>query len=206
MNVRATIAIATVGATLCVGALAADAYPSKPVRLIVPFPPGSATDAAARLVAGKLSDALGQSVVVDNRSGASGNIGVELGARAVPDGYTLSLGTTSTHAVGPGTNSKLSYDPIRDFAPLSLLGSSPYVLAVHPSVNAGNVRDFISLAKAKPGEIRYASAGNTSLAHLAGELFSGIAGVKLNHIPYKSSALSVVDLLAGRIEIGRAHV
>ncbi len=180
---------------------AADAYPAKPVRLIVPFPPGSATDAAARLVVAKLSDALGQSVVVDNRSGASGNIGVELGARAVPDGYTLSLGTTSTHAVGPATNPRLAYDPVKDFAPVSLLGSSPYVLAVHPTVNANNVRDLIALAKAKPGELRYASAGNTSLAHLAGELFSTMAGVKLSHIPYKSSALSVVDLLAGRIEI-----
>ena len=180
---------------------AADAFPTKPVRLIVPFPPGSATDAAARLVVAKLSDALGQSVVVDNRSGASGNIGVELGARAVPDGYTLSLGTTSTHAVGPATNTRLAYDPVKDFAPVSLLGSSPYVLAVHPTVNANNVRDLIALAKTKPGELRYASAGNTSLAHLAGELFSTMAGVKLSHIPYKSSALSVVDLLAGRIEI-----
>lgn len=188
-------------ALLTANAALAQTYPAKPVRLIVPFPPGSATDAAARLVAGRLSDALGQSVVVDNRAGASGNIGVELGARAVADGYTLSLGTTSTHAVGPGTNPRLPYDPVRDFAPISLLGSSPYVLAVHTSVAATNLRDFIALAKSKPGEIRYASAGNTSLAHLAGELFSGMAGVKLNHIPYKSSALSVVDLLAGRIEL-----
>ena len=188
-------------ALLTANAALAQTYPAKPVRLIVPFPPGSATDAAARLVAGRLSDALGQSVVVDNRAGASGNIGVELGARAVADGYTLSLGTTSTHAVGPGTNPRLPYDPVRDFAPISLLGSSPYVLAVHTSVAATNLRDFITLAKSKPGEIRYASAGNTSLAHLAGELFSGMAGVKLNHIPYKSSALSVVDLLAGRIEL-----
>jgi len=179
----------------------AQSYPSKPVRLIVPFPPGSATDAAARVVATRLSDTFGQSVVIDNRSGASGNIGVELGARALPDGYTLSLGTTSTHAVGPGTNPRIGYDPIRDFAPIALMGSSPYVLAVHPSVNANNLRELIALAKTKPGELRYASAGNTSLAHLAGELFSTMAAVKLSHIPYKSSALSVVDLLAGRIEI-----
>ena len=204
MNIRITL-LALLGlnalAAFFAVAGAADAYPTKPVRLIVPFPPGSATDAAARLVVAKLSDALGQSVVVDNRSGASGNIGVELGARAVPDGYTLSLGTTSTHAVGPATNTRLAYDPVKDFAPISLLGSSPYVLAVHPTVNANNVRDLIALAKTKPGELRYASAGNTSLAHLAGELFSTMAGVKLSHIPYKSSALSVVDLLAGRIEI-----
>jgi len=179
----------------------AQAYPTKSVRLIVPFPPGSATDAAARVVVARLSDALGQSVVVDNRSGASGNLGVELGARAAPDGYTLLIGTTSTHAVGPGTSSRLPYDPVKDFAPVSMLGSSPYVLAVHPSVAAANVREFIALAKSKPGDLRYASAGNTSLAHLAGELFSTMAGVKLNHIPYKSSALSVIDLLAGRIEV-----
>ena len=183
------------------GAVDAQAYPTKPVRLIVPFPPGSATDAAARVVVVKLSDALGQAVVVDNRSGASGNIGVELGARAAPDGYTLSIGTTSTHAIGPGTSRRLAYDPIKDFAPVSLLGSSPYVLAVHPSVTASNVREFIALAKTRPGEFRYASAGNTSLAHLAGELLSNMTGVKLNHIPYKSSALAVVDLLSGRIEV-----
>ncbi len=183
------------------GAAKAQGYPLKSVRLIVPFPPGSATDAAARLVAAKLSDTLGQSVVVDNRAGASGNIGVELGARAVADGYTLLIGTTSTHAVGPGTSRNLAYDPIRDFAPVSLIGSSPYVLAVHPSVSASNLRELIALAKTKPGALRYASAGNTSLAHLAGELFSGVAGVQLTHIPYKSSALAVVDLLAGRIEL-----
>ena len=183
------------------GAVDAQAYPTKPVRLIVPFPPGSATDAAARVVVVKLSDALGQAVVVDNRSGASGNIGVELGARAAPDGYTLSIGTTSTHAISPGTSRRLAYDPIKDFAPVSLLGSSPYVLAVHPSVTASNVREFIALAKTRPGEFRYASAGNTSLAHLAGELLSNMTGVKLNHIPYKSSALAVVDLLSGRIEV-----
>jgi tripartite-type tricarboxylate transporter receptor subunit TctC len=176
-------------------------YPTKPIRLIVPFPPGSATDAAARLVAAKLADAFGQSVVIDNRAGASGNIGVELGARAVPDGYTILLGTASTHAVGPATNPRLSYDPLKDFAPVSLIGSSPYVLAVHPSVAAATVKELIALAKTRPGELRYASAGNTSLAHLAGELFSTQAGVKLNHIPYKSSVLAVVDLLAGRIEL-----
>jgi tripartite-type tricarboxylate transporter receptor subunit TctC len=182
-------------------AAAAQSYPTKSIRLIVPFPPGSATDAAARLVAAKLAEALGQSVVVDNRAGASGNIGVELGARAVPDGYTILLGTASTHAVGPATNPRLSYDPLKDFAPVSLIGSSPYVLAVHPSVAAATVKEFIALAKTRPGELRYASAGNTSLAHLAGELFSTLAGVKLTHIPYKSSVLAVVDLLAGRIEV-----
>lgn len=177
------------------------AWPAKPIRFIVPFPAGSASDGAARVVAVRLSDALGQQVVIDNRSGASGSIGVELGARAAPDGYTLTLGTTSTHAVAASVNAKLGYDPVKDFAPISLISISPYVLAVHPAVTAGNLQEFIALAKTKPGELSYASAGNASLAHLAGELFSMMAGVKLNHIPYKSSALAVVDLLSGRITL-----
>ena len=177
------------------------AWPVKSIRFIVPFPGGSASDAAARVVAVKLGDALGQQVVVDNRAGASGNIGVELGARAAPDGYTLTLGTTSTHAVAPNVNSDLTYDPVKDFAPISLISISPYVLAVHPAVAAANLKEFIALAKIKPREISYASAGNASLAHLAGELFSTMAGVKLNHIPYKSSALAVIDLLSGRIDL-----
>lgn len=177
------------------------AWPAKPIRFIVPFPAGSASDGAARVVAVKLSDALGQQVVIDNRSGASGSIGVELGARAAPDGYTLTLGTTSTHAVAASVNPKLGYDPVGDFAPISLISISPYVLAVHQSVAANNLQEFIALAKTKPGELSYASAGNASLAHLAGELFSMMAGVKLNHIPYKSSALAVVDLLSGRITL-----
>ena len=177
------------------------AWPTKSIRFIVPFPGGSASDAAARVVAVKLGDALGQQVVIDNRSGASGNIGIELGARASADGYTLVLGTTSTHAVAASVNSSLGYDPVKDFAPISLLGSSPYVLAIHPSVAAGNLQELIALAKSRPGEISYASAGNASLAHLAGELFATMTGVKLNHIPYKSSALAVVDLLSGRIDL-----
>jgi len=178
-----------------------NAWPGKSIRFIVPFPGGSASDAAARVVAVRLSDALGQPVVIDNRSGASGNIGVELGARAAPDGYTVTLGTTSTHAVAASVNAKLGYDPVKDFAPISLLSISPYVLVVHAAVTTGNLQEFIALARSKPGELSYASAGNASLAHLAGELFSMMAGVKLNHIPYKSSALAVVDLLSGRISL-----
>ena len=176
-------------------------WPAKPIRFIVPFPPGSATDAAARLVAQKLGTALGQQVVIDNRAGASGNIGAETGARAAPDGYTLVLGTASTHAVAASVNPHLGYDPVKDFSPISLIGSSPYVVAVHPAVAANNIKEFIALAKGRPGQINYASAGNASLAHLAGELFATMADVKLNHIPYKSSALAVVDVLSGRIEL-----
>ena len=176
-------------------------WPAKPIRLIVPFPPGSSTDSAARLIAPKLGTALGQPMVIDNRAGASGNIGIETGARAAPDGYTLVLGTASTHAVAAGVNAKLAYDPVKDFSPVSLITISPYVLVVHPAVAAGSVKELIALATRRPGEISYASAGNASLAHLAGEWFSSLAGIKLNHVPYKSSALAVLDLLSGRIDL-----
>ena len=176
-------------------------WPTKSTRLIVPFSPGSATDTIARVVAQKLSEALGQPVVIDNRAGASGSIGAEIAARAAPDGYTLILGTTSTHAIAASVNPKLSYDPVSDFSPISLIGSSPYVVAVHPALAANDLKELIALAKAKPGQLSYGSAGNASLAHLAGELFSLMAGVKLIHVPYKSSALSVLDVLSGRIEL-----
>ena len=176
-------------------------WPARPIRLIVPFPPGSSADSAARLISPKLGSALGQQMVIDNRGGASGSIGVELGARAAPDGYTLVLGTASTHAVAAGVNAKLGYDPVRDFSPVTLITISPYVLALHPAVAAGSVKELIALAIRRHGEISYASAGNASLAHLAGEWFSSLAGIKLNHVPYKSSALAVLDLLSGRIDL-----
>ncbi len=176
-------------------------WPAKSIRLIVLFSPGSATDTIARLIAQNLGATFGQQIVIDNRAGASGSIGAEMAARATPDGYTLVLGTTSTHAVAASVNSKLSYDPVKDFAPISLVGSSPYVVAVHPAVAAGSLKELIALAKSRPAQLSYASAGNASLAHLAGELFATMAGVKLNHVPYKSSALSVLDVLSGRIEM-----
>jgi len=176
-------------------------WPAKPIRFIVPFPAGSLSDTAARIVGQRLAKPLGQPLVVDNRSGASGNIGVEAGAKAAPDGYTIVLGTTSTHAVAVSLNSQLGYDPLRDFAPVSLIAISPYVLVVHPSVEARNVKELIALARAKPKALNYASAGSASLAHLAAELFSATAGVELTHVPYKSSALAVLDLINGRIEI-----
>ena len=179
----------------------AQGYPSRPVRFIVPFPPGSSTDAAARLVAQDLAVALRGQVVVDNRAGASGNIGTEIVARAAPDGHTLVLGTTSTLAVAVVANAKLGYDPIGDFAPISLIGSSPYVLAVHPALPATTLRELITLARAQPGRISYGSAGNASLGHLAGELFAATTSTRLNHVPYKSSALAVIDVLSGRIEL-----
>ena len=204
--IRVALALITaVAANAASGATPAGAeaagWPSKPLRFIVPFPAGSSTDSAARLLAPRLGAALGQQVIIDNRAGASGNIGVETAARAAPDGYTLVLGTASTHAVAASVNPRLGYDPVRDFSPVSLIVSSPYVLAVHPALAANNVRELIALAQARPGRINYTSAGNASLAHLAGELFATLAGVQLNHVPYKSSGLAVVDVLSGRVEL-----
>lgn len=202
---RLNLALLIIAAAHAIGAApsgsGAAPWPAKSIRLIVPFSPGSATDTIARVVAQKLSEALGQPVVIDNRAGASGSIGAEIAARAAPDGYTLILGTTSTHAIAASVNSKLSYDPVNDFSPLALIGSSPYVIAVHPALAANDLKELIALAKARPGQLSYGSAGNASLAHLAGELFSLMAGVRLIHVPYKSSALSVLDVLSGRIEL-----
>lgn len=177
------------------------AWPQRPLRVVVPFPPGSSADAAARVITVRLAEVIGQPVVVDNRSGASGNIGAEIVARAAPDGYTTLVGTTSTHAVAVSLAEKLSYDPLRDFAPVTLFGSSPYVVLVHPSVPATSLKELVAHARARPGQVNYASAGNASLAHLGTALFASMAGIQMNHVPYKSSALSVLDLVAGRIEL-----
>ncbi|MCE2946266.1 MAG: tripartite tricarboxylate transporter substrate binding protein [Betaproteobacteria bacterium] len=179
----------------------ATAWPVKPLRVVVPFPPGSAADAATRVITVRLSEQFGQQMVIDNRSGASGNIGADIVARAAPDGYTTLVGTTSTHAVAVSLNEKLTYDPVKDFAPVTLFGSSPYIVLVHPSVPVATMKELVAHAKARPGQVNYASAGNASLAHLGTELFASMAGVKMNHVPYKSSALSVLDLVAGRIDL-----
>ena len=176
-------------------------YPQRPIRFIVAFPAGSSTDIAARAIATRAAATLGQNIVIDNRAGASGQIGVELGARAAADGYTMLVGTTSTHALAAVLNRKLAYDPQRDFQPVTLIGSSPYVLALHPAVPALNVKALIALAREKPGHLRYASAGNATLGHLAGELFASLARIQLAHVPYKSSAHAAPDVLAGRIDM-----
>jgi tripartite-type tricarboxylate transporter receptor subunit TctC len=182
-------------------ALAADTWPSRPIRLIAPFPAGSSVDAAVRVITPRVADALGQSIVIDNRAGASGSIGVEVGARATPDGYTLAGGTTSTHALAKVLNPHLSYDPQRDFVPITMIGHLPYILAVHPGVAANNLQELVALARSKPGEIRYTTVGNASMARLGGELLSNLTGIKITPIAYKSSAQSVVDTIAGRIEL-----
>jgi tripartite-type tricarboxylate transporter receptor subunit TctC len=176
-------------------------WPDRPVHFIVPFPAGSATDIVARIVGQKLGTELGQQFVIDNRPGASGEIGTSLVAHAEPDGYTIGLATSSTHAVSASLNPKLSYNPISDFAPVSMIGASPYVLSVYPGLPAYNIADLIALAKAKPGALNYASVGPDSLAHIAGTLFARLAGVQLTEVPYRGSNQAVLDLTEGRIEI-----
>ena len=180
---------------------AAPPYPSRPVRFVVPCPPGTTTDVVARLVALRTGERLGQTIVVDNRAGGSGTIGVETAARAAPDGYTWGLGTTTTHALARILNPRLGYDPIRDFAPVALLGDSPYFLTANPALPAANVREFVAHARANPGKLHYASVGNFSVGHLAGELLKKAAGIDMVHVPYKGSNLALIDLLAGRIEL-----
>ncbi|HEY6832718.1 MAG TPA: tripartite tricarboxylate transporter substrate binding protein [Pseudolabrys sp.] len=187
-------------------ASASAAWPDRPIHLIVPFPAGSGTDVPARIIGQKLGERIGQSVVVDNRTGASGAIGAELIARATPDGYTIGLVTATTQVLVPLLNSKSPYDPIKDFAPVGMIGGTPYVLVAYPKLEATNLKELIALAKAKPGKLTYGSAGVASLAHLAGALFANQAGISLAHIPYKASAQSVTDLMAGRVDMQFATV
>ena len=181
-------------------------WPERPVRVIVPYPAGSSSDVAARIIGNELSARLGQQFVVDNRPGASGNIGADVIAKAAPDGYTIGLATTSTHAVAPSLAPGVPYYPIKSFAPVALISTSPYVLVVYPGLAANSMAELIGLAKKTPGKISYGSAGLTSLAHLASVLFENSAGVKLNHIPYKSSAQSVIDLISGRLDMQFATI
>jgi len=176
-------------------------WPDHALRMVVPLPAGSAVDVIARLISQRLSARLGQPVIVENRAGASGVIGADAVAKAAPDGYTLGMATSTTHMTAPVLNAKLPYDPVKDFAPVAIVGISPYVLVVNPNVPAQNVAELIALAKAKPKSLSYSSVGNASQAHLAGELFASMAGVELNHIPYKTSTYAVIDLNEGRIDM-----
>jgi tripartite-type tricarboxylate transporter receptor subunit TctC len=176
-------------------------WPDRPLRMIVPLPAGSAVDTVARLITQRLSARLGQPVIVENRAGASGAIGADAVAKAAPDGYTLGMATSTTHMTAAVLNAKLPYDPIKDFAPVAIVGISPYVLVVNPKVPANNIAELIALAKAKPRTLSYSSVGNASQGHLAAELFAAMAGVELNHIPYKTSTHAVIDLNEGRIDM-----
>ena len=176
-------------------------YPAKPIRLIVPYAAGGDTDIVARLITPKLSEALGQQVVVDNRPGAGSLIGTEALLRAPADGYTLAMGTISSLAVLPVTKSNVPYDPVRDIAPIVLVTTVPYVLVVHPSVPARSVADLAKLARSRPGELSYGTPGIATGIHLTAEYFSAVAGIKLVHVPYKGGAPSVIDLVAGNISM-----
>jgi tripartite-type tricarboxylate transporter receptor subunit TctC len=190
-------------ALLCLAGACAQAqpYPSKAVRIVIPYPPGGGTDTLARPLAQHLTENLRQQVIIDNRGGANGNIGMELVAKAPPDGYTLVLALTAQLAVNPGLYRKLPYDPLRDYEPITLLGNGPYTLLVHPSLPARSVKELIALARAKPGQIVYGSAGNGSGAHLANELLNGMTGVKMIHVPYKGAGPALVDLIGGNLQV-----
>ena len=184
----------------CAHAADTGPYPAKPIRLIVPFAPAGSADALARTIQPALSEALGQTLVIDNRPGASSTIGTDMAAKAAPDGYTLVLVTT-THTVNPSLIAKLPFDTFKDFAPVSLVVSQPNILVVHPSVAAKSVKELVAMAKAKPGGMNFASGGNGSSPHLSGELFNIVAGTRITHIPYKGSGPGVTDLLGGHVQM-----
>jgi tripartite-type tricarboxylate transporter receptor subunit TctC len=185
------------GQMLAGQACAADAYPTRPIRLIVPYPPGGGNDTLARLFGAKLAEAWGQQVVVDNRPGAGTLIGTQLAARAVPDGYTMLLSSIATHAIAPNLYAKPGFDPVKDFAPITLLAIAPTVLCVNAAVPVNTVKELIALAKAKPGELKFASGGSATPPHMAGEIFASMTGIKLIHVPYKGGAPAHAGLIGG---------
>jgi tripartite-type tricarboxylate transporter receptor subunit TctC len=179
----------------------AQAYPAKPIRIVVPFPPGGATDILARAAGQKLTETLGQPVIIDNRPGAGGNIGSELVAKSPNDGYTLLMGTVGTHAINASLYAKMPYDHVKDFVPVVLVAGVPNVLVVHPSVPANSVQELIAYGRANPGKLNFASSGSGTSIHLAGELFKVMTGVQMAHVPYKGSAPAVSDLLGGQVQL-----
>ena len=196
---RAHLTMFAAGALLAAVA-GAQSYPVRPVRVIVNFPPGAGVDIATRIVTAKLGEALGQQFVIDNRAGAAGNIGVELAARAAPDGYTLLSGTAAI-AISQTIFSKISYDLNRDFAPVAMIASAPFVLAVHPALPAKTLQEVIALAKARPGQLTYATPGTGSSPHLAFELFKMLAGIDVLHVPYKGMVPAVTDVIGGSVSM-----
>ena len=197
----------------CAAALAAgsqpvfaQAYPTKPIRVIIAQAPGSATDVTVRILAPKLQEALGQPIVVDARPGAGGTLGTDVGAKAPPDGYSLFMANNSTHGSNPALYAKLPYDAVKDFAPIIFVAATPYVLSVHPSLPVKNVKEMIALAKTKPGQINYASAGNGSTHQLSGELLKTMTGIDMVHVPYKGTTPALAALLGGEVSIMFATV
>jgi tripartite-type tricarboxylate transporter receptor subunit TctC len=176
-------------------------YPNKPIRFVVPYPPGGTTDIVARGIATKLAERLGQQVVIDNRGGASTIIGADAVAKSLPDGYTLLLTTATTMSINPQVNPKLPYDAVKDFAPITSAVNVPFMIAAHPSVPANSMAEFIALAKAKPGVLKYSTPGNASSNHVAGALLESMAGIKLTHVPYKGSGPATIAALGGEVDI-----
>ncbi len=202
--IRNTAAAALIVAIACVaayGLAAAENYPVKPVRIIIGFSPGGYIDLTARLVAGPLAAALGQQVVVDNRTGAGGIVGTEMAARAAPDGYTLTVGSVGTHAINQTLYRTLPYNVLRDFQPVARLSDSPNILAVHPTLPVRSVRELIALARARPGQLMYASAGAGTSTHIAAVLLEFLAHIKLVHVPYKGGGPAIVDVVAGQVPV-----
>jgi tripartite-type tricarboxylate transporter receptor subunit TctC len=202
---RTLVALAAVATTLPGLVAAQTAWPSKPIRIVVPFAPGGTTDILARTLAPELSKVLGQPVVVDNRAGAGGNIGADLVAKAPNDGYTLLMGTVGTHGINKSLYSKLPYDPQKDFAPITLVAGVPNVMVMNTKraqeLGINNVADFIKYAKANPGKLNMASSGNGTSIHLAGELFKSRTGIFMTHIPYRGSGPAITDLLVGAVDV-----
>lgn len=198
----------------CIVALAAllahsafgQGYPAKPIRIIIAQAPGSATDVVSRVIGNKLGESLGQPLVIDARPGAGGTLGTEMAAHSAPDGYTLFMANNSTHGSNPALYRKLPYDAVRDFAPIIFVAATPYVLSVHPSLPVTTVKQLIALAKAKPGQLNYASAGNGSTHHLSGELLKNMVGIDIVHIPYKGTTPAISALLSGEVSIMFATV
>ena len=187
-------------ALLAFSALASAQYPNRAVKLVVPFPPAGATDVVGRIVAAKLGERLGQAVVVDNKPGAGGSIGSDLVAKSPADGYTILIATSSTHSIGPSLQ-KLPYDPIRDFAPITHVANVPNVLVVSPTLQVSSVSELVALAKAKPGQLNFASSGIGTIVHLNAELFKMISGTNIVHVPYKGTALSIPDVASGNVSM-----
>lgn len=182
-------------------AFAQDPYPTKPVRFIAPFPPGGTTDVLSRILAQKLTDSLGRQVLVDNRAGAAGNIGHEVAAKTAPDGYTLLMSSNVALVTNPHLYKRLGFDPLNDFAPISVVGKAGNVLVVHPSVPAHNVAQLLALARARPGQLNFGSGGRGTGAHVAGEILKTATGINIVHVPFKGGILAVIDLVAGQIDM-----
>ena len=191
--------IALVALTICCFSYSQD-YPVKPIRLVVPYSPGGPVDIVGRIVAQKLTPALSQQVIVDNRAGGGGNLAVEIVAKSAADGYTLLMGANGTNAINPGLYPHLAVDPARELAPITMIASSPMILVVHPSLSAHSVKEFVALAKSKPGAINFASSGNGSTAHLASELLKSMTGINIVHVPYKGAGPALTDLVGGQVQ------